>query len=174
MGGVWPGAYTGYDSNFFDINNSGEGQLEAKINEIIANGDAAFRGLFWFQGESDGLGPYATADTSQVDYETRWDGLLAQLDADLQAAGVSNTEYKFVVNTVAESGDKINTILNYIANQGNHSDKGIIYDAVNSPYHDQDVIVEANYGNLHDYDHVMVGRANAQLFINTFVNDQGL
>ncbi|EDM29222.1 iduronate-2-sulfatase [Lentisphaera araneosa HTCC2155] len=167
----WPGAYSGYDSNFFDIDNSGEGQLEAKINEIIANGDTPrFRGFFWFQGESDGLGPYATADTSQADYETRWNGLLAQLDSDLQAAGVSNTEYKFVVNTVAESGDKINTILNYIANQGTHSDKGTIYDAVNSPYHDQDVIVEASYGNLHDYDHVMVGRANAQLFIDTFIN----
>ena len=123
-----------------------------------------------FKVKAMDLVPYATADTSQADYETRWNGLLAQLDADLQAVGLSNTDYKFVVNTVAESGDKINTILNHIANQGTHSDKGTIYDAVNSPYHDQDTIIEANYGNLHDYDHVMVGKANAQLFINTFID----
>ena len=163
----WPGPYTGYDDDFFDTNGSGTGKLEAKINEIIANGDTPrFRGVFWWQGESDGLGPYANANTSQADYETRWNGLLAQLDADLQAAGVSSNDYKFVVNTVAESGDQINNILTAIANADS---RGAIYDALNSPYHDQNIIVEPSYGNLHDYNHFAVGQANVQLFIDSFL-----
>ncbi|WP_083913005.1 sialate O-acetylesterase [Rubritalea marina] len=161
-------AYTGYDRHFFDIDGSGEGSLQAKINEIIAAGNTPrFRGVFWWQGESDGLGPYATANTTQADYQTRWDGLLAKLDADLQAAGLDHTQYKFVVNTVAESGDQINTILNAVADA---DPRGAIYDALNSPYHNQNIIVEAEYGNLHDYNHFAVGQANAQLFIDTFEN----
>ncbi|MCH2204364.1 MAG: sialate O-acetylesterase [Lentisphaerales bacterium] len=166
----WPGAYNGYDSQFFDINNNGTGKLEAKINQILANGDTPrFRGIFWFQGESDGLGPYATADTSQENYQARWSGLLEQLNTDLQAAGLSHSDYHFVFNTVSESGNKINQILTNVANTNS---KGAIYDAVNSPYHDQDVIIEKAYGNLHDYDHFSVGTANAQLFIDSFLNIQ--
>ena len=157
-----------YDTQFFDTDSDGTGNLEAKINEIIANGDTPrFRGLFWWQGESDGLGSYATADTSKETYELRWAGLLGQLNTDLVAAGLSSSEYDYVLNTVAESGDKINGILSGIASA---DARAVIYDAYNSAYHDQDTIVETNYGNLHDYDHYAVGQANAQLFIDTFIN----
>ena len=35
-------------------------KLQAKLNQIIAGNIPRFRGLFWFQGESDGAGtpPY--------------------------------------------------------------------------------------------------------------------
>ena len=113
------------------------------------------------------MGPYATSNTSQETYELRWNGILETLDADLQAVGIDHTLYKFVVNTVAESGTQINQILNYIATDAQYGAKGTIYDALNSPHHGNNDVVD-EYGNLHDYDHFEVGRANAQLFIDTF------
>ncbi|VGO17699.1 hypothetical protein PDESU_06301 [Pontiella desulfatans] len=162
-----PGPNTRYNMHFFDTTGTGpEGQLEAKINEIIANGDTPrFMGVFWWQGESDGIGDYASADTSQADYELRWNGILNQLTADLGAAGVNSNDFSFVVNTVSESGDKINNILTGIANADS---RGAVFDTQVAPYFDQDIIVEPQYGNLHDYDHYAVGQANAQLFIASF------
>ena len=55
-----------YDTQFFDTENNGTGKLETKINEIIANGDTPrFRGVFWFQGESDGEAAGQSNTTSQ-------------------------------------------------------------------------------------------------------------
>ena len=159
---------TKYDAQFFDTDGSGTGLLEAKIAEIVAAGNTPrFQGLFWWQGESDGIGDYASANTSQVVYEARWAGLLAQLEADLQAAGLSSGDYKFVVNTVAESGDTINTILTGIANA---DARGLVFDTQVAPYNDRNLnpTDEATYGDLHDYDHFAVGQANAQLLIDTF------
>jgi len=182
-GGEWVGPDGGpnrnYQQQFFGEWDYGDGNgpvsaaLEVKLDEIIAAGNTPrFRGLFWFQGESDGYGPYANNNdpaqaTSQATYELRWNGILEQLDADLQAAGVDHTQYKFVVNTVAESGSTINNILNYIATSGTYNAKGTIYDAINSPHHGNNDVVDA-YGDLHDYDHYAVGQANAQLFIDTY------
>jgi hypothetical protein len=157
-----------YDAHFFDTDNDGTGALEAAINQIIADGDTPrFQGLFWWQGESDGIGDYATANTSQAVYEARWAGLLGQLEADLQTAGLDSSEYKFVVNTVAESGNQINTILTGIANA---DARGLVFDTQVAPYNDRNLnpADEATYGDLHDYDHFAVGQANAQLLIDTF------
>ena len=100
------------------------------------------------------------------------DRLLGQLESDLEAAGVSSKDYHFVANTVAISGEQINTILKDLG----AGPLGATYDAVNSEFFDQDIIVEEtpplDYGNLHDYDHVEVGKANVQLLLDTFVQVQ--
>ena len=176
IGGWWGewagGAHNWYFEDFF--NSGGTGALQAKLAEILAAGDTPrFRGFFWWQGESDGIGDYASANTTQADYEMRWDGILEALDADLQAAGVDHTQYKFVVNTVSESGTQINNILNHIATSGTNSYRGTIFDAIDSIYHGPNkpgggsYIID-DYRELHDYDHFGVGRANAQLLIDTF------
>lgn len=70
-------AQANYEADFF--NGSGTGALESRIAQIEANGDeAAFKGLFWFQGESD------TASTNTMDaYAGRFNGMLAELKSDL-------------------------------------------------------------------------------------------
>ena len=156
-----PGPNVTYRNQFFDATGATTGKLEALLNSIKASGNTArFRGLFWWQGESDG-----GTSGQEGQYTMRWNGFINQLNSDLDTAGVGSANYFFVMNTVAESGTLINETLTAIAN---NDEKGVIYDAVGSEYFDKDIVVEAEYGNLHDYDHYAVGKANAQLFINTF------
>ena len=142
-----------YRMQFFDATNPGSGRLEAKWNEIIANGDTPrFRGLFWFQGESDGE-LTNQQDTSELDYVTRWNGLLNQLALD-----VGSSNFNFVVNTVGNSGPRINNTLTAISSADS---RGVLFDTQVVPYRTNDT-------DIHGYDHYAVGQANAQLFINSF------
>jgi len=147
-----------YDTQFFDTENNGTGKLETKINEIIANGDTPrFRGVFWFQGESDGEAA-GQSNTSEVVYTARWNGILTQLAADL-----GSSDFNFVMNTVGNSGTRINTTLTNITNADS---RGVLFDTQVAPY-------RTNSEDIHGYDHYAVGQANAQLFIDTFMKDFG-
>lgn len=162
------GPNVNYDTQFFDTDDSGTGKLEATIKEIIADGNTPrFRGFFWWQGESDGIGPYAEKNTSKENYEASWQGLLEQLEDDLDKLGVGSDGYFFVVNTVAESGDEINGILRSIAKSDR---RGVIFDTQVAPYNVNADIDEPAYGKLHVYQHELIGIANAELFIQTFID----
>lgn len=149
-----------YDKQFFDstpLDAPGVGSLEAQINAIFAAGDTPrFRGLFWFQGESDiGDGEFL--------YTTRWNGLLDTLDVDLTAAGVSSMDYNFVMNTVGDLGPLENDNMNAILADITDADsRGVLFDTQVAPY-------RTDFNDVHGYDHYAVGQANAQLFINSFV-----
>ena len=139
-----------YNQEFFDTTNVSTGLLEAQINAIIANGDTPrFQGLFWWQGEADGM------NGTEAQYTGRWNGLLSQLASD-----VGSSDFKFVMNKVGNSGTLINDTLTAIANA---DPRGVLFDSQVPPY-------RTNPADIHGYDHYAVGEANAQLFIDTFVN----
>jgi|GEM_PF-1191125 len=147
-----------YQKQFFGTYASTTAGLEAKINEIIANGDTPrFRGVFWFQGESDGEAA-GQSNTSEAVYTARWNGILTQLAADL-----GSSDFNFVMNTVGNSGTRINTTLTNITNADS---RGVLFDTQVAPY-------RTNSEDIHGYDHYAVGQANAQLFIDTFMKDFG-
>ncbi len=138
-----------YNTEFFDTTAVGTGALEAKIAEIIGNGDTPrFRGVFWFQGEADGL------NGTEASYTSRWNGLLGQLASD-----VGSNDFNYVMNRVGNSGTLINDTLAAITNA---DARGALFDTQVAPY-------RTNTADIHGYDHYAVGQANAQLFIDTFV-----
>ena len=67
--------------------------------------------------------------------------------------------FKFVMNTVGNSGTRINNTLTAITDADS---RGVLFDAQVTPY-------RTNTADIHGYDHYAVGQANAQLFIDTFV-----
>ncbi|EDM29233.1 hypothetical protein LNTAR_22624 [Lentisphaera araneosa HTCC2155] len=150
-----------YKKQFFGTYDNTTAKLQAKLAQIISEGGVPrFRGLFWFQGESDGVGtpPYQN-NTCEFNYANRWRGLLNQVEADLQDMGLVSDQYKFVMNTVGNSGEGINTAL---MNISNGDSKGVLFDTQVAPY-------RTNFSDIHGYDHDAVGQANVQLFINTFI-----
>ena len=147
-----------YQKQFFGTHEGATAGLEAKINEIIANGDTPrFRGVFWFQGESDGE-EAGQSNTSEADYTARWNGILTQLASDL-----GSSDFNFVMNTVGNAGTRINTTLTNITNADS---RGVLFDTQVAPY-------RTNVNDIHGYDHYAVGQANAHFFINSFVTDLG-
>ena len=145
-----------YQKQFFGTYQNATAGLEATINEITANGDTPrFRGIFWFQGESDGEAA-GQSNTSETDYRTRWNGLLGQLASDL-----GSSDFNFVMNTVGNSGTRINHTLTAITNA---DARGVLFDTQTAPY-------RSNFNDIHGYDHYAVGQANAQLFMDTFLED---
>lgn len=63
--------------------------MQTKIKEVIDSGDTPnFKGLFWFQGESDGQG---IGNGPVPLYAARSNGMLAQLNTDI---GSSSTQLK--------------------------------------------------------------------------------
>jgi len=148
-----------YEKQFFGSYQGSTAALEAKVSEIIANGDTPrFRGIFWFQGESDGE-EEGQSDTSEAVYTARWNGILDELSSDLTTLGVSSNDFGFVMNTVGNAGTRINNTLAAITDADS---RGVLFDTQVAPY-------RTNPADIHGYDHYAVGQANARLFIETFV-----
>ncbi len=148
-----------YEKQFFGTYQGSTAALEAKIDEIIANGNTPrFRGIFWFQGESDGE-EEGQSNTSEAVYTTRWNGILDELASDLSALSISSNDFGFVMNTVGNAGTRINNTLAAITDTDS---RGALFDTQVEPY-------RTNPADIHGYDHYAVGQANARLFIETFV-----
>ncbi len=78
-----------YKQDFY--NNSGTGMLQSALNDIVANGDTYnFRGLFWYQGESE-----ITSELDVSRYNFRFNSMLDQIQSDL-----SLDPFRFVIAAV--------------------------------------------------------------------------
>lgn len=146
-----PQAY--YKMDFF--NSEGAlAALQGAINTIKNRGDTVrFRGLFWFQGESDGLN---IKGGSVAKYAERWHGMLNLLDRD-----IGHSNWYYVMNTVGNSGEHINKELQRITKK---DPRGVLFDTQKPQYK-----IKSN--DIHGYDHYAVGVSNAELFINSFVSN---
>jgi predicted SnoaL-like aldol condensation-catalyzing enzyme len=139
------------------------GALEAKIVEVISNGDTpVFRGMFWWQGESNTV-TKAMLDSNEVDMIKDFEGIVAGIDAGLKNAGLESTKWNFIVNTVYRSTghDEVNEALARIASLP----RGAIFDTQKGTHR---VYPKKSGDPVHGYDHQLVGKRNAELFIATF------
>lgn len=135
-----------YEEDFF--NAEGTGALQATIDNLTGAGyDVNFVGLFWFQGESDGLERHGG---SAELYPERWEGMINQLDSD-----IGHSDWGYVMNTVGNSGDAINNALTSITDSDT---RGLLFDTQVEPY-------RTDPDDIHGYDHYAVGQGNAELFL---------
>lgn len=136
-----------YEADFFNALGS-NGALRNNLFAISYQGNTyRFRGLFWFQGESDGR----LQEVPQ--YAGRWHGMLNELGNDL-----GSSDWNYVMNRVGNSGDEINDALQSITD---NDPRGVLFDTQVAPY-------RTDPTDVHGYDHYLVGVANANLFINSF------
>lgn len=139
-----------YQQDFF--NSSGTGWLQIAMNNFIAAGDTpVFRGLYWFQGESDGL---SYLGGSVPLYTSRWNDLLNQLGSDL-----GTTDWNYLMNTVGNSGQDINDVLKDITDADS---RGVLFNT-------QTPLYKTDPDDIHGYNHALVGQDNVALFNATFV-----
>jgi len=139
------------------------GALEAKIAEVIANGDTpVFRGMFWWQGESNGV-TQAQLDSGSVPSVDGLEGIIAGISAGLKDAGLDDTKWNFVLNTVYRKGEseQVNAALAISA----ASPRGVLFDTQVGEHR----TYKGTGDPVHGYNHFLVGQKNAELFIETFV-----
>ena len=157
-----------YTKNFFGTYQSTTAALEAKIAELEGQGKTVrFKGLFWFQGEADGIGQPNQLNTSESVYTERWTGLLGQLASD-----IGSNDFHVVMNTVGNSGNTINSILTNITNA---DARAALFNTQVTSYvlsntTNASVTIRTNFGDIHGYDHYNVGLANVDKYIETFLD----
>jgi hypothetical protein len=139
------------------------GALEAKIAEVIANGDTpVFRGMFWWQGESNGVSQ-AQLDSGKVPSYDDLEGIIAGISEGLKEAGLDDTKWNFILNKVYRKDEtaQVNAALAMSA----ESPRGVLFDTQEGEHR----TYKGKGDPVHGYNHFLVGQENAKLFIETFV-----